>query len=338
MAVSYWLGIYTGTRASYETEMVTGLASAAKIPINPPLVKEEQPLSVQDVYAKLDESQPLQVSPNTTQPKGTESPELAAIKKVELPEAKHLANGGEDLDAELSETLLKPSDSMAPSKEKQLAKSAGEDVWSTRSGQQVASPKKVESGGISDTTKTLGSEKPEVLREASVAGADQKKGLEHLAKNLGAIPNAPSTDLNVASVENQKETSAIHEMVKTVPTAASTPKASKEDKQKEKEKLKEAEKASKQETAEVAQKKTSVPRGWFAQVAAPKELKDADAIALKLRKSGFTVVVETAKVRGENYYRILVGPENTKETADRLLGQLKRETYLQGEPFVRMVK
>lgn len=81
-----------------------------------------------------------------------------------------------------------------------------------------------------------------------------------------------------------------------------------------------------------------LPKGWFAQVAAPKKREDADTMARQLKDSGFKVVIESAQVRGEAYFRILVGPESNREQADRLLQQLKRESYLKSDPFVRMVR
>jgi cell division septation protein DedD len=81
-----------------------------------------------------------------------------------------------------------------------------------------------------------------------------------------------------------------------------------------------------------------LPQGFFAQVAAPTKLNEAEDIAKRLKRSGFPVVIETANVRGENYYRVLVGPEQDKVTADRLVGQLQRERYLSGAPFIRRVK
>jgi cell division protein FtsN len=50
------------------------------------------------------------------------------------------------------------------------------------------------------------------------------------------------------------------------------------------------------------------------------------------------VVVEEADVRGELFYRVLVGPEENKVQADRLLQQLKSERYLTSVPFIRRVK
>jgi DedD protein len=84
--------------------------------------------------------------------------------------------------------------------------------------------------------------------------------------------------------------------------------------------------------------KRVVPGGYFAQVAAPKNLSDAESVARKLKKSGFPVVVEVANVRGEEYYRVLVGPEQNRVHADRLVDQLRSERYLSAPPFIRQVK
>ncbi len=84
--------------------------------------------------------------------------------------------------------------------------------------------------------------------------------------------------------------------------------------------------------------KRVIPPGWFAQVGAPRKLQDAEALSAKLKRSGFPVAIENADVRGQQYFRVLVGPERTRETGGRLLEQLKREHYLEGEPFLRMIK
>jgi len=81
-----------------------------------------------------------------------------------------------------------------------------------------------------------------------------------------------------------------------------------------------------------------VPSGYFAQVAAPKKLGEAEAIAKKLKRSGFPVVVESASVEGQSFYRVLVGPEQNKAQADILVSQLKSESYLSGAPFIRKFK
>lgn len=81
-----------------------------------------------------------------------------------------------------------------------------------------------------------------------------------------------------------------------------------------------------------------IPGGWFAQIAAPKKIEDANQLARSLRDSGFPVMIESAQVRGEEYFRVLVGPEASKEQADILLKQIKREPYIKSDPFIRLVK
>lgn len=91
-------------------------------------------------------------------------------------------------------------------------------------------------------------------------------------------------------------------------------------------------------TTQTGMVKQVLPAGYFAQVAAPKRLTEAQDVARRLKRSGFPVVIETAHVRGEDYFRVLVGPEDTKVQAERLVDQLKRESYLSGTAFLRKVK
>lgn len=81
-----------------------------------------------------------------------------------------------------------------------------------------------------------------------------------------------------------------------------------------------------------------IPPGWYAQVAAPSSNSDAESLSSQLRSNGFHVVIENASVRGEVYYRILVGPEANRNQAEVLVDQLKRETYIKSEPFIKMVR
>ncbi|MFN4894458.1 MAG: SPOR domain-containing protein [Pseudomonadota bacterium] len=84
--------------------------------------------------------------------------------------------------------------------------------------------------------------------------------------------------------------------------------------------------------------KKVLPAGFFAQVAAPKKLAEAEAVAKKLKRSGFPVVVESASVNGQSFYRVLVGPEENKVQAERLVDQLQSESYVASKPFIRKVK
>jgi cell division septation protein DedD len=81
-----------------------------------------------------------------------------------------------------------------------------------------------------------------------------------------------------------------------------------------------------------------IPQGWYAQVAAPGKLDDANAIAQKLHQAGFAVMIENADVRGQQYFRVIVGPEDNRQHAERLVGQLKREKSVHGDPFIKVVK
>ncbi len=81
-----------------------------------------------------------------------------------------------------------------------------------------------------------------------------------------------------------------------------------------------------------------ISKGWYAQIAAPKKLQDASELAQKLKASGFPVVIETARVRGEEYFRVIVGPETARPQAEAMVKQLGRERYLPGTPFLRVVR
>jgi septal ring-binding cell division protein DamX len=83
----------------------------------------------------------------------------------------------------------------------------------------------------------------------------------------------------------------------------------------------------------------TLPLGYFAQVAAPKKLAEAEGVAKRLKKAGFPVLVESATVNGQGFYRVVVGPEDNKEQVDRLVKQLQKESLAgSSKPFIRRVK
>lgn len=84
--------------------------------------------------------------------------------------------------------------------------------------------------------------------------------------------------------------------------------------------------------------KSILAAGWYAQVAAPRKMGDAEGLAARLRKNGFPVSIESANVKGESYYRVIVGPEDNKKQAQVLVEQLKSERSIQGEPFLRNIR
>jgi cell division protein FtsN len=87
----------------------------------------------------------------------------------------------------------------------------------------------------------------------------------------------------------------------------------------------------------------AVPAGWYSQVWASNTEDEASRLANKLKRSGFPVVIEAAAIsstsrsNGSSIYRVLVGPEATRDLAQELLNQLEREKYLETKPFIRLI-
>lgn len=93
------------------------------------------------------------------------------------------------------------------------------------------------------------------------------------------------------------------------------------------------------DTLSMGRSKTkSLPKGWFAQVMATSNNRDAESLAQKLRAGGFPVVLEETTVNGKSHYRLLVGPERSRSLAGRLVDQLQREPGVAAKPFVRVVE
>lgn len=80
------------------------------------------------------------------------------------------------------------------------------------------------------------------------------------------------------------------------------------------------------------------PDGWYVQVATIRNAEEAKKLSKSLYSTGFASEVEIFKLGNETYYRVLVGPETSKEYADRLVEQLGREKYLSGAPFIRKIE
>jgi cell division septation protein DedD len=84
--------------------------------------------------------------------------------------------------------------------------------------------------------------------------------------------------------------------------------------------------------------KSILAAGWYAQIAAPRKMADAESLANRLRRNGFPVSIESASVKGEAYYRVIVGPEDNRKQAQVLVEQLRSERSVQGEPFIRNIR
>jgi cell division septation protein DedD len=84
--------------------------------------------------------------------------------------------------------------------------------------------------------------------------------------------------------------------------------------------------------------RAKIPTGWYVQVAAPRKVQDATEIAKKLQRSGIPVMIESAQVRGEDYFRVVAGPQAQRAGAEKLLTQIKSKGSVKGDPFVRAVR
>lgn len=335
MAFAFALGFFSGRSVGFESALASNISSSAKIPIAAepnggaaPGDAAEQ--AVSEVYAKL--------SDKTVNHEKTEEslgalpddgvPELGSIKEADHPVA---------LPEESDETTQDTTKALAPEVAK--AAHAADEVWD-RSEKNVADTEKhpTEAG-----VKVLGKES-EAAKEAAHDSGTSDAG-KFIDGDSSVTAEAPKKEAKVIESKLATDTSKTQitkpEAVKPAPeksvekavVAAVAPK--------EKEIVKPAPvevKPSKSDAGPEIKRGTIPPSGWFAQVAAPNKAADADSLASKLRSAGFPVVIENAQVRGEAYFRILVGPEVNRKQAEVLIGQLKRESYIQGEPFLRAVK
>ena len=74
------------------------------------------------------------------------------------------------------------------------------------------------------------------------------------------------------------------------------------------------------------------------QIAAPRQLPDAQELARKLRSAGIPVLIEGARVRGDEYFRVIAGPVKERADADKMLSKVKSQSFVRGDPFIRAVK
>ncbi len=70
--------------------------------------------------------------------------------------------------------------------------------------------------------------------------------------------------------------------------------------------------------------------GWVVQVGSFSSSENAFALRDKLRAKGFTTFVERLKTNGSTVYRVRIGPELERATAESQLEKLKRQTQYKG--------
>ena len=93
-------------------------------------------------------------------------------------------------------------------------------------------------------------------------------------------------------------------------------------------------------SAEKAAEKTAPEpaAGWYVQVAATRDQSQASDVVDQSRRQGFTTVIEVASVRDSRYYRVLIGPYETRELALNAKSETKRKSLSRTEPFLKRIK
>lgn len=83
---------------------------------------------------------------------------------------------------------------------------------------------------------------------------------------------------------------------------------------------------------------SSLPSGWYVQVAAKPEIGSAKMLEEELSKFGFSALQQEAVVNGKKYHRVIVGPFSQKNKADQTKQQVIESSITKEEPFVRLIK
>ena len=83
---------------------------------------------------------------------------------------------------------------------------------------------------------------------------------------------------------------------------------------------------------------TSATGSWYIQAGAARSEKEALTYVRKFKAAGISAKVEKADVRGNRYFRIIVGPYTDKSAADKDLRKVANSKVLKSDPFVRLIK
>lgn len=360
---SYFMGFFAGQTVGFETSRVASSVEVAKLPLGE--VAGQEPSTVSEIYAHLQDAalpevtEPVAKSAGSHKEKGDGgvSPAVKMAQEIasDIPGDAHdvqrgAMNGSRLPEADPAETRML-QEAHKRSRERDIdpekmpsggvAKAGvvspdGTDGLGEDIAQEDVLPKQDvrilgagKEGSLGERAKetTLGAALEESLEQRGKDGSGKKEVVakaQTTTTDLGTLPKG-NKGFDVAGGSNEplkkgidatarEEKSAKVAPIADSPTKVPTPKPS---------------------TGLV---KRTLPPGHFAQVAAPKKLTDAEDIAKKLKKSGFPVVVEVASIQGVEYFRVLVGPEENKVQAERLIEQLGSERYIPGKPFIRVVK
>lgn len=83
--------------------------------------------------------------------------------------------------------------------------------------------------------------------------------------------------------------------------------------------------------------KTHLPNGWYVQVAAAKNMNEANSYAAKLKKIGIKPQIEDATVKNVRYLRVMVGPYSTENGAIGAQKKIRDAKISPNIPFTKRI-
>ncbi len=307
---AYGLGFVSGKSVGFESARASSATEVARLTVTEPLPERAAERNPSGIYDRLNAPAVLEQEPSAAkaEPKsGSKAKPVldsTAEKVRQIQEQQQREEGGEGAAADSSGSSLAQLEEMLGSADG--AATAPTEAKNVRmlgsdTGADSASGKGEQSAdkSTSGSSKTVGSLLDERLGAATQGDAQGAYEEQGSGKVIGAVAAAPK-------------------VVATDPKVADV-------------KAKEVAPASRIPITKKLQK------GYYAQVQAPESADEAEQVARKLRDSGFPVAIEAAAKNGQTYYRVMVGPEQKKLQAERLVGQLKGEKYIKGTPFIRSV-
>ena len=321
LTISFYLGYFSGKKVGGELAMDSALSTLPKVPITSektdPASLDKTEDAVSDVYSRLKKNGAANKGDSITE---LQMPAIEAIKESD-------AGATGDPHTALSDSLEAVETPTV--KDKKPANQI--DPWEIPSHAAQAPTEQKPIGDKKSLDQILDESDPSKTAGSAPVGTIA-------AVNNPAVANAAPTHAPTMMPATVAPTATM--VIKVTPTATAAPKITATPKPTATPTPKITPtpivKEKKVEKVEVSQGVTK--KGWYAQVAAPKSKQDADAMSFKLRNNGFMTAIESANVNGDTYFRILVGPEDTRSQAERLVDQLKRESYISGAPFIRNMK
>ena len=185
--------------------------------------------------------------------------------------------------------------------------------------------------GILDDS-NVGSES-KTLDKSSVDSRDKNKSGETLADALGMHEEEEAEEVVLKKTSAPTPTPTPKPTVKPTPTP--TPKPTPKPTLSPTKKPTPVPTSTPNKEVESFQKLRS---GWYAQIVAEKSKDRALNIVNRLKSAGFPAAIEYSNVRGEFYYRVVSGPDASRDASESRARQLLNRGLTNEKPFVRLVK